>query len=358
MHVYEYLFAGLIIIAMLVGSAYMMTTLSSPAGNASDKNQLKITTEKIMTQMLLDSGYPYNWGRTGEVPQVFGLARSGQTSRQAYELDPDKVMRLNISTTDLVPTSLAVSLLNLANEHGVAEYGFSLEFTEPLLVDVTPSGSDETYTISVKSDYTLPVIGAKVSATLYYINATVAPPRIDHKATPTPYPLTDYEGSCTFTFGTLIETAKVLAITIDYYGTHVTKLQVPLGSPGLNATLFQNKLVPDPSQPYNVGSGADAREIVLTHNDNGYETNDFAVQNIGTSTGFVLKVPPEPSAVAVLAISGNKLLLADRDFSQIKYSTFKDPNTKPPSFAYSVERAAIIGGSTYTATLYLWRMSI
>ena len=52
MHIYEYLFAGLIIIALLIGSTMMVTTLSTPASNASDKDSLKVTAEKIMTQML------------------------------------------------------------------------------------------------------------------------------------------------------------------------------------------------------------------------------------------------------------------------------------------------------------------
>ena len=364
MHIYEYLFAGVIIIALLLGSTVMVTTLSSPASNASDKDLLKVTAEKIMTQMLLDSGYPYDWGSANTPQQdlkVFGLAKYGQTSRQAYELDPDKVMRLESSIDGSVPPSLAVSLLNLANEYGAAEYGFTLQFNEIIHISFTPPQieSADTYTITVTSDYALPLIGAKVSAALYYIDDTQTPPKIGHIVTSTPHPVTGYDGSCTFTFGTSIGSpAKVLAATVDYYGAHAAKLYQITSGP--TATLFQNKLIPNPSEPYDIHSDADSREIILVENDQGFETNDFAVRNIGTPTSFLLRSPPESSAVAVLAISGSSnLLLASRDFSQITYQTinFQDPNVRSAGFAYSLERTVLIGGSTYTATLYFWRMS-
>jgi hypothetical protein len=76
MHIYDYLFAGVIIIALLLGSTVMLTTLLSPAINASDKDLLKIAAEKIATQILLDPGYPSNWGSDNTSQQnmkVFGL---------------------------------------------------------------------------------------------------------------------------------------------------------------------------------------------------------------------------------------------------------------------------------------------
>ena len=97
MQIYEYLFAGLIIVLLLTVSTVMVTTIATPTNNASDKNQLSSTAQKVMTQMMLDSGYPTTWGNISAEPTVFGLAKCGVTSRQAYELDPDKVMRLDSS---------------------------------------------------------------------------------------------------------------------------------------------------------------------------------------------------------------------------------------------------------------------
>lgn len=83
MHIYEYLFSGVLIIALLIGATVMLTSLSIPTQNAAAKNQLQVTAEKIITQILLDPGYaqitnPYEWGSSG-IPQqnldlrIFGL---------------------------------------------------------------------------------------------------------------------------------------------------------------------------------------------------------------------------------------------------------------------------------------------
>jgi len=330
----------------------MLTTISTPTVNASDKNQLSITAQKIMTQIMLDPGYPYNWGNTTEAPQVFGLAMYGQTSRQAYQLDPDKVMRLNNSIAGNVPPNTALKLLNLANDQGAAEYGFTLQFKDTIQINVVPQpeqANSECYSITATSDYALPIVGAKVSAVLYYIEDT----RIQH--TDTVHGVTAYNGSYTALFPTPPQTAKVLAVTVDYYGEQTAKFyQV---TPGPEATLFQSKLIPTADQPYQLGSLRDPHEIILVDNGNGLETNDLPIQIDGTSLS--LGTPLEPSAIAVLAFSGDNLLLANRDFSHISYQTinFKDPAVHSAAFSYSLERTVVIAGSTYTATLYLWRMS-
>jgi len=349
MHIYDYLFAGVIIIALLLGSTVMMATLSSPALNASDKDLLKIAAEKIVTQMLLDPGYPYNWGSDNVTQnvEVFGLAKYGQTSREAYLLDPDKVLRLN-STLEgnasyYFPASNASSLLNLGKD-----YGFTLEFNETLKVSVNPMGGiTDTYSISVASDYGLPIMGAKVSAVLYYINNSKIAQETAIPGT------TSFDGSYVFNFSRSITTSKVLVVAVDYYGTHTAKLSA---NSALSASLFGSQLIADPNQPYYIDSGSDAREIILIPNSTGCETTGFSIGNAGNSTNFVLDSPPEPSAIAVLAVSeNNKLLVASRDFSKISYRTI--PAIRSAASAYSLERTVLIGGVTFTATLYFWRMS-
>jgi hypothetical protein len=330
-----------------------MATLSSPAINASDKDILKIASEKIMTQMLLDPGYPYNWGSDNTPQQnmtVFGLAKYGQTSREAYLLDPDKVLRLN-STLEgnasyYFPASNASSLLNLGKD-----YGFTLEFNETLKVSVNQMGPTDIYSISVASDYALPMMGANVSATLYYVNSSTL--LIDHLEPK--YNATIYDGSCIlYLNGSSTGEAKVLVVGVDYYGVHTAKLYGNVGPSVLNATLFGSTLIPGSSQPYNITNGA-AHEITLLQTNLGYETKDFEVENSGTPTNFTLNSAPEPSTVAILAVSGNKLLVASRDFSMISYRTI--PAIRSAASAYSLERTVLIGGVTFTATLYFWRMS-
>jgi hypothetical protein len=352
MQIYDYLFSGVIIIALLLGSTVMVTMLSSPVINASDKDLLKITSEKIMTQLLLDSGYPYNWGSENVSQQnlkVFGLAKYGETTRQAYELDPDKVLRIDNAlegtACNFVDAVYAAGLLSLNNTHGTLDYGFTLEFKETLQLSLSCLGSDE-YSVKVQSDYDLPIIEANVSAVLYYLDGS----SIAH-AGPV-YNTTTYDGSCILDLsGSSAGTAKVLAVVVDYCGSYATKIYSNVGTSVLNATLFGSSLIPSSNPPYpevdEVGS-----ELVLIQTSQGHETRDFPVS---VSANLTLTSSLEPSAVAVLAVSGNKLLVASRDFSNISYRTI--PQIVYAPSAYSLERTVLIAGSTYTATLYFWRMS-
>lgn len=358
MQIYEYLFAGLVIVLLLTASTIMVSTISTPTNNASDKNQLSVTAQKVMTQVLLDSGYPNDWGTTGASVQVFGLAKRGEISRQAYELDADKVLRLDSNLPSYIQPSEAVKLLNLANPQGAAEYGFTLQFNETLHISQPQQVANvDNYTITVTSQFTLPISGAEIAATLYYIDTTNTP-TINH--TQTLHGKTGYDGAYTAGFGTSITTAKVLAITVDYYGAQLTRFYQLTAGP--IAMLFQNRLVAAANQTYNVPSGADAREILLSLNNGTYTTKDIAVSNAGSVGNFAINGSLEPSAVAVLAICGsshNQLLLATRDFSHINYQTINLQTTQAPAgtYAYSLERTVVIGGSVYTATLYLWRMT-
>jgi hypothetical protein len=312
--------------------------------------------------MLLDPGYPYNWGSDNTPQQnmtVFGLAKYGQTSREAYILDPDKVLRLNSNASYYFPASAASSLPNLENYTASSllnlgkDYGFTLEFNETLKVCVNQMGEmTDIYSISVASDYALPMMGANVSATLYYVNSSLL---IDHLEPE--YNATIYDGSCILDLsGNDTGEAKVLVVGVDYYGVHTAKLYGSVGTSVLNATLFGSTLIPSSSQPYNIINGADSREITLIQTNMGYETRDFEVENSGTPTNFTLNSAPEPSTVAILAVSeNNKLLVGSRDFSMISYRTI--PAIRSAASAYSLERTVLIGGVTFTATLYFWRMS-
>ncbi len=357
MHIYDYLFAGVIIVALLLGSAVMVTTFSNPASNAADKDLLKITAEKIMTQMLLDSGYPYNWGSDNSSSQnlkVFGLAKYGETSRHAYELDPDKVLRINSalegSGSTYLNATIAAKLLSLNNTQGSLDYGFTLEFNETLRVSASPLGSDM-YSVNVLSDYALPIIGATVSATLYYINEgaifSVGPI----------YNQTSYYGNCTLNlynstaYGSF---SKVLAIVVDYYGAQASKLFSEKNS--FPAFLFGKNILPYPNGSYPISNGADCHEIILSQSTNGIETRDFQAEYFVDSTSFTLNNVPEPSTVGVIVVSQGQLVFAQRDFSQISYRTI--PAIQSAASAYSLERTVLIGGATFTATLYFWRMSL
>jgi hypothetical protein len=433
---------------LLIGSTVLMTSLSTPASNASDKNQLKVTAEKIMAQILLDPGYastsnpnanPYEWGSLIEPRQnlnltVFGLAKSGVTSRQAYELDPDKVLRLNntiatnaayyiqpgtaanllgltltnspvnaitvtnggsgystvpqvkilggggtgaaaVATIDTTPssptyeqvTSITVTKggsgyaitpnVTISGGGGtgataistlVNEYGFTLEFSETIHVSGPQPKIGGSYSITVSSEYNLPIIGANVSTTLYYIDAArqiVSEPPI--------YGKTAYDGSFTLPLDfNQSSTSEVLITAVNYYGAQFVKFYTTAST--LNATLLGSNILADEKNAYSLSNSA-AREILLMRTSQGLETKSFVVGSSGTPTNFILNAPPESSAIGVLAVSGKNLLVAWRDFSAISYRTI--PAVRSAPSAYSLQRTVLIDGSSYTAMLYIWRMA-
>lgn len=358
MHIYDYLFASIIIIALLLGSTIMVTTFSVPASITSNEDLLKIAAEKISIQLLLDPGYPYNWGSDNTSPQdlrVFGLAKCGETSRQAYELDPDKVLRINSALEELgsnfVDANIAANLLSLNNTYGSLDYGFTLELNKTLQVNISQLGGDQ-YSVIVLSDYELPIIGATVSATLYYVNegeiSSVGPV----------YNQSSYDGNCIldlYNVEAYGSSSKVLVVAVDYYGDQVTQLFNAENS--LPAYLFGDSILPYPSNSsYNIPDGSDCREIILIQNTTGIETRDFKIEYSVNSTNFTLDNLPEPCALGILVVSQEQqLIYAQRDFSGISYRAI--PAVQSASSAYSLERTVFIGGSTYTATLYFWRMS-
>jgi hypothetical protein len=334
MNVYEYLFAGVLIIAILVGSSLMVATISTPIANASDKDLLKVTAQKVTTQMFLDPGYPYDWGTNNSAAQnlqVFGLAQNGLTSRQAYILDPDKALRLDSSIEPAfchVDAVDAAGLLGLANGQGTLDYGFTLRFNQTLLLDATQLPNNA-YRVNVASDYGLPVIGASVSATLYY-------------------------GTALLYFNSTITNTRVLAVAVDYYGDQATKLFGE--SPNaISAQLFADNIL----LPQNSYTATDCNEIALIQSTLGIETRAFP-QSVAHSdqNGFALGQVPETASVAVLIESGQSLIYAQRDYSKINYQTINlDAPVPSAALSYSLERTVLIGGSTYTVTLYIWRMS-
>jgi len=173
MEIYEYLLAAIIVVLILMASSTMVIGLTDPIRSASQKEQLEVVGEKVMTQFLLDPGSPVNWGKENTSISEFssfGLAKYEGTSREAYNLDPDKVQRLNFEyEPSYVPALFATELLNIKHD-----YGFTLEFNQTLKVEVVYplELGTENCEISVTSDYSqLPIINAKVTGALYYVDS-------------------------------------------------------------------------------------------------------------------------------------------------------------------------------------------
>ncbi len=353
MDIYEYLFVAIIIIAMLVASTAMVDILSKPARDASEKEQLKVTAQKIMTQILLDPGFPFDWGSNlNGQPSMFGLGKYGETSREAYVLDPDKVQRLNTQIgVNRVPPSIALQLLNLGHD-----YGFNIEFSENLHITYARiSNAAEEYKITVTSYFDrMPLANTKIAAALYDTQAE----NITRRGSASN--ITGFDGTCDINFnlpiGSQRETMIVLA---EYYGAHATKI-FPLGSDYVQGYLFSNQVISNTEYSlYHANQAPAAKEALMMKQDENYTISEFDAGEADSTGSLVLEGEVEPSAVAVLAsvkdqADNASMLVAYRDLT-INYTSIE--GVRSTASSYSLERTVLIAGTTYTVTLYLWRMA-
>ena len=120
----------LVAVALIVTASFaaaMQTNIESFQG-VNDQNYLKTTAEKIVSTI----GSPTDWGSNAAVPSSFGLAKAGG---QAYELDIDKICRLNSHCTSALTyevVSNATRLYNLA---------FCISVTPMLSVTIQPTSN-------------------------------------------------------------------------------------------------------------------------------------------------------------------------------------------------------------------------
>ncbi len=343
MEAYEYLFTGIIIIAILTGSTAMTAMLSEPSRGLSEREQLKVTAQKVMTQLTLEPGSPPDWGSNpalgGEDMKLFGLARHSETARDAYVLDPDKVGRLRASSTLGIPPSRAAELLNLRGS-----YGFRIELRRPLEVNVTRISASE-FNVSVFSPIGLsPIAGANVTAALYtYEGGFKALEPTGGRA------ITGADGRCTLRFEGGAETG-VIALLVDHKGLRAFKL-IPIGGPVERASLLAGRLVLEGDEEL----AGEALEIIPTRGEGGPALLSLtqAISRVEAAKYELSYLEPSAEAVLAVSLDGSRLFYAPR-VDELVYSTSE--GDEPIPFSYSVERSVAVGGSIYTLRLYIWRM--
>lgn len=332
----------------------MVGTLSDPHRNVSEKEQLKDTAQKILTQILLDTGDPPDWGSNITIDETdltrFGLARYGESTREAYTLDLDKVLRLNrTEQMYLISAPRVLNLLNLGQD-----YGLALEISPPLIVDVTAIPNTDRYEIRVSSEYgEMPMATADVAGRIYYFNST------ENKIakTATKYNYTGYDGKCTLDFGIIPTEIKTLIVAVNYYGvrlvkTHIPAAQTPAVIPAnvLGNYIFSNDL--------SLTSTKEACEIIVAKN---VTSGRYMIEDVTFNLSRVAPIQYElsyldPYTVTTIALSqdNSKLVVASRD-ATLTYASISGSWSFP--FAYSLERTVSVGFSTYVVRLYIWRMS-
>lgn len=166
---YDHLTAVIITGALFVAAVVAVPTLSYVNLLYVDQQQLRNVALETLKTMLLDTGYPLNWGSDDDFSQSnlerFGLALSDSSS--SYVLDPDKVQRL------VVNNSLGwVEYETVRQLLGLQGYGFSIRILPPFNVtvkDVSPPGmKNQEFEVTVTFNDKKPIPNAVVEADIVY----------------------------------------------------------------------------------------------------------------------------------------------------------------------------------------------
>lgn len=139
----------IIIAAALISTAFLTSNLQTTINSTGDVNKetyLKAIADRIVTS----SGSPVDWGTGGGVPSDFGLASN---SGVAYELDADKITRLNAVNIN------SLSYFELANSSKLTNIALGIVVSQIMALNLTQTSSstvgDETsftFTVSTSID--------------------------------------------------------------------------------------------------------------------------------------------------------------------------------------------------------------
>jgi len=353
MHSYEYIFTAIIVFAILIASTTLVSIMPQTALNISDVEQLKMTAQKIMTQLILNSGNPPEWGSNITIGlnnlTAFGLAEYREVARAAYILDPDKVQRLSsnyVPSSLYIPPNKVIELFNLGRD-----YGLKLEFIPALNVSVNAQQISNRIVVSVNvvSEQSTPIVNANVTARAFYLQNG----QINKTSLILNY--TDIDGSCNIEFNNMSSDVVLITLLVDYHGIRIIKTHI-LGSFSKSYFIGSNLII---NSSLNVANNIAYQVIAFKSGEN--YIIDYVSCNLTSSPSPLSNYNVysmtyvEPYAIALLAVTdeGN-LTIACKNVPP-SYSSISE-EVYPP-LAYTIERPVTIGQSIYILRLHIWRMS-
>lgn len=165
---YDYMTALIIVGALFVGAVIVIPNVSYLNLLYVDQQQLRNVALRVLKTMLLDTGYPSNWGSGGDfnpdAVERFGLALSDSSS--FHVLDPDKVERLVVDNPlGYLEYERVRDLLELQG------YGFSMRVLPPFnvaLENLTEGRSLKFNVATTTSSDQKPIPNAVVRAFIVY----------------------------------------------------------------------------------------------------------------------------------------------------------------------------------------------
>lgn len=169
---YDYIVSLTIMSVIFISAVFVVPQMSYANLLNIDQQQLRNVATQTLKAILLQTGYPADWGTAypfdPESVERFGLAESDSPS--FYVLDPDKVQRL------VEDNPLGYIEYNEMRELlGLGDYGFSISIIPPFNVTIQneefeydDNDADIELEVTVSSENGLPVANALVEATIIY----------------------------------------------------------------------------------------------------------------------------------------------------------------------------------------------
>jgi hypothetical protein len=194
---FEYISAG-IILSMILGVTGVITTnmVSDRMYQIEKTGSFKVA-DKMIDALLLSTGSPSNWGNSLDSPTSIGLAL--ENGVKPYQLDRNKVKRLNETSVGYIPAHEVRDLLGLS-----PNYFLKIKIY-PIYSITVDEESSNLFTITVINQWGVPVSAVNVTAAytdIEDVNATEITSLIngDLEDADILSALTDASGQCTLDF--------------------------------------------------------------------------------------------------------------------------------------------------------------
>ncbi|MEM2087481.1 MAG: hypothetical protein QXF52_02250 [Thermoproteota archaeon] len=267
-------FVLILILVTFIGYIIPSTYLSF---NTVEEHQLEEVAQSIIDKMLLNPGYPDDWGNITKVNYdsnllSFGLQKAGGAP---YELDVDKVQRIvNVGDYQL-PLTVRVNYSRIAELLGLGnEYGFSIRIRPALNISVfhartyvfkknEPKKQNVTSVVNVvvKTPEGRPAIGANVTGLYIFMNVRNKGGEKDEAYVNYTYRtnVTRWDGSTTIDFTSYLQALEgqigqgqfqkaipAIVVYAEYYGIRaISSKSLGEESDALKGTVVGNYMIVD-----------------------------------------------------------------------------------------------------------------
>jgi len=357
---------------------------------AVDQQQLRNTGTEVFNVMLLETGYPSDWGSVlnsnyqfdQNVVSRFGLASSEDSS--FYILDPEKVQRL--VTDDPVGS---ISYNKVRSLLGIEDYGFTLRIIPPfnatLMKDkfeMNANSLNLEFNVKVSYNDERPIAGATVESTIIYMTQSGSTARLyaaKHQESTDPVGLCNIEQLINAQSGeTMTSAIAVFKVTVaDLASITLTYQSVPPNNVAEINIVGDEVFLSIPDEPPSPPNNARWIDYVILFDENtfsflhnGTRSKDDLI-NYGKGSPFKIwnknfpglhfsdqafllfsfwTVLPGGGRTSVLIAGPNPNWLGSRI---LQYGDAAGP--RGGASTLKLQRSVFISGMTYIAELTFWK---